>query len=191
MTPASVGSGANELVLGKHSGRHAFGARLQELGLTVDAGKHRDGDHRALKELADRTQVRLRRGPAGARRATPPSRGRKLVRYQVLSGTPLPPTATVEVEMEGHRRSASALGNGPLDAALKAADAALGFELQLLEIHTRAVTAGKDALAEVSVRVRHDGIESLGQAASRDTHRGDAQGLPVRGRGGPGGAGGR
>ena len=93
----------------------------------------------------------------------------KLVRYQVLSGNAILPTATVEVEVEGHRRSASALGNGPLDAALKAADAALGFELQLLEMHTRAVTAGKDALAEVSVRVLHDGIESLGQAASRDT----------------------
>jgi 2-isopropylmalate synthase len=61
------------------------------------------------------------------------------------------------------------VGNGPLDAALKAADSALGFELQLLEMHTRAVTAGKDALAEVTVRVAHDGIESLGQAASADT----------------------
>jgi 2-isopropylmalate synthase len=91
------------------------------------------------------------------------------VRYQVVSGNQILPTATVEVEVEGHRRSASAVGNGPLDAALKAADSALGFELQLLEMHTRAVTAGKDALAEVSVRVVHDGIESLGQAASTDT----------------------
>jgi len=93
----------------------------------------------------------------------------KLVRYQVLAGNCLVPTATVEVDVEGQRRSASAVGNGPLDAAMKAADAALGFELELLEMHTRAVTAGKDALAEVSVRVAHDGIEALGQAASRDT----------------------
>ena len=91
------------------------------------------------------------------------------MRYQVIAGNQILPTATVEVEVEGHRRSASAVGNGPLDAALKAADAALGFELQLLEMHTRAVTAGKDALAEVTVRVVHDGIESLGQAASTDT----------------------
>ena len=63
----------------------------------------------------------------------------------------------------------SAVGNGPLDAALKAADAALGLDLELLEMHTRAVTAGKDALAEVVVRVRHQGVESTGHAASTDT----------------------
>jgi 2-isopropylmalate synthase len=79
------------------------------------------------------------------------------------------PTATVEVEVDGETRSASAVGNGPLDAALKAADAALGLDLQLLELTTRAVTGGKDAMAEVLVRVRHDGAESSGQGASTDT----------------------
>jgi 2-isopropylmalate synthase len=73
------------------------------------------------------------------------------------------------VEIEGERRTASAVGNGPLDAALKAADAALGFNLELLEMQTRAVTAGKDAVAEVIVRVLHDGMEATGQAASPDT----------------------
>jgi 2-isopropylmalate synthase len=91
------------------------------------------------------------------------------VRYQSLSGNEILPTATVEVEVDGERRTASAVGNGPLDAALKATDAALGLDLELLEMHTRAVTAGKDALAEVIVRVRHDGVESTGQAASTDT----------------------
>jgi 2-isopropylmalate synthase len=52
---------------------------------------------------------------------------------------------------------------------LKAADTALGLDLELLEMHTRALTAGKDALAEVIVRVRHEGVESSGQAASADT----------------------
>src|SRR6185503_16097093 len=70
---------------------------------------------------------------------------------------------------DGRRRSASAVGNGPLDAALKATDAALGLELELLELHTRAVTAGKDALAEVVVRVRRGEAEATGQAASTDS----------------------
>ena len=74
------------------------------------------------------------------------------------------------------------MGNGPLDAALKAADAALGLELELLELHTRAVTAGKDALAEVIVRVRIGGREATGQAASTDSIEAVAQGVPVRGR---------
>jgi 2-isopropylmalate synthase len=71
--------------------------------------------------------------------------------------------------VDGEVRSASAVGNGPLDAALKATDQCLGFDLELLEFHTRAVSGGKDALAEVVVRVRRHGRESTGMAASTDT----------------------
>src|SRR6185503_2626769 len=77
--------------------------------------------------------------------------------------------AAVEIEFDGHRRSSSAVGNGTLDAALKAIDAAIGLELQLLDLHTRAVTSGKDALAEVTVRVRHADQETVGQAAATDS----------------------
>jgi 2-isopropylmalate synthase len=79
------------------------------------------------------------------------------------------PTATVEVDVDGEKRSASAVGNGPLDAALRAAGAALGVELALLDLQTRAVTSGTDALAEVTVRVRHEDQETVGQAASTDS----------------------
>ena len=167
MTPASVGVSQSMLVLGKHSGRHAVEARLKQLGVKVKP-EEVEGVTAEVKALADRTKFVYDDDLLSIVAHAPEPRA-KLVRYQVLAGNAILPTATVEVEVEGHRRSASAVGNGPLDAALKAADAALGFELQLLEMHTRAVTAGKDALAEVSVRVVHDGIESLGQAASRDT----------------------
>jgi 2-isopropylmalate synthase len=167
MTPASVGVSQSMLILGKHSGKHAVQARLNQLGVKVKP-EQIEGITAEVKALADRTKFVYDEDLLAivSHEAEPRAR---LIRYQVLSGNTLVPTATVEVEVEGHRRSASAVGNGPLDAALKAADAALGFELNLLEMHTRAVTAGKDALAEVSVRVVHDGIESLGQAASRDT----------------------
>ena len=112
-------------------------------------------------------------------------RRRELVRYQVVSGNQLLPTATVEVEIDGVRRSASAVGNGPLDAALKATDTALGQELELLEMHTRAVTAGKDALAEVMVRVRIGGHGVHRPGREHRLHRGVAQGLPVRDRAPP------
>ena len=121
-----------------------------------------------VKELADKQKFVYDEDLlALAERA--PERRAQLVRYQVLAGNQIMPTATVEVEVEGQRRSASAVGKGPLDAALKAADQAIGLELQLLEMHTRAVSAGKDAMAEVIVRVRHDGHEGTGQAASTDT----------------------
>jgi 2-isopropylmalate synthase len=98
-----------------------------------------------------------------------PEHRARLVRYQTLSGNQLMPTATVEIEVDGQRRSSSAVGNGPLDAAMRATDAALGLDIELLELHTRAVTAGKDAMAEVVVRIRHGQSEATGQAASTDS----------------------
>jgi 2-isopropylmalate synthase len=167
MTPASVGLSQSMLVLGKHSGRHAVESRLKQLGVALRPEEVEDVT-RKVKDLADRTKFVYDEDLLAIVEHAAEPRA-KLVRYQVVAGNQILPTATVEVEVEGHRRQASAVGNGPLDAALKAADAALGFELQLLEMHTRAVTAGKDAVAEVTVRVHHDGIESLGQAASKDT----------------------
>ncbi len=167
MTPESVGVSESMLVLGKHSGKHAVEARLKQLGVKLDPDEVAAVTQQ-VKDLADRTKFVYDEDLLAIVEHSAEPRA-KLVRYQVVSGNNILPTATVEVEVEGHRRSASAVGNGPLDAALKAADTAMGLELKLLEMHTRALTAGKDALAEVTVRVLHDGIESLGQAASSDT----------------------
>jgi 2-isopropylmalate synthase len=167
MTPASVGVKETLLVLGKHSGKHAVESRLKSLGLRLE-GEELERMTARVKELADKQKFVYDDDLlAMAERA--PNRRAQLVRYQVLAGNHIMPTATVEVEVEGQKRSASAVGKGPLDAALKAADQAIGLELQLLEMHTRAVSAGKDAMAEVIVRVRHDGHEGTGQAASTDT----------------------
>ena len=167
MTPASVGVKETLLVLGKHSGKHAVEARLKNLGIRSSPQQIEEVTTR-VKELADRRKFVYDEDLLALVEHAPEPRAR-LVRYQSLAGNQMLPTATVELEVEGQRRTASAIGNGPLDAALKAADSALGFDLQLLEMQTRAVTAGKDALAEVIVRVLHDGMEATGQAASTDT----------------------
>jgi 2-isopropylmalate synthase len=167
MTPESVGLSQSMLILGKHSGKHAVEARLKQLGVNLPSGEIMDVTKK-VKELADRAKFVYDEDLLAIVEHSAEPRAR-LVRYQVVAGNNILPTATVEVEVEGHTRSASAVGNGPLDAALQAADAAIGLDLKLLEMHTRAVTAGKDALAEVTVRVEHDGHESLGQAASPDT----------------------
>ena len=167
MTPASVGAGESSLVLGKHSGKHAVESRLKALGLAL--GKEEVEDLTArVKELADRKKY-VWDEDLLALVACVPDRHVRLVRYQTLSGNQLLPMATVELEVDGERRTASAGGNGPLDAALKACDAALGLEVELLELTTRAVTGGKDALAEVVVRVRHGGNEAAGHSASTDS----------------------
>jgi 2-isopropylmalate synthase len=167
MTPASVGVRETQLVLGKHSGRHAVETRLRGLGVSLPPEQVEDVTAR-VKELADRQKFvydddLLALAERGVERRA------HLVRYQVVSGNHVLPTATVEVEVEGEKRSASAVGNGPLDAALRAAGAALGVELELLDLQTRAVTSGTDALAEVTVRVRHEDQETVGQAASTDS----------------------
>src|SRR5262245_51914222 len=167
MTPASVGVRETSLVLGKHSGRHAVMVRLRGLGIDVSP-EQADAVTARVKELADRQKFvyddDLLDLLAGER-----PREVRLVRYQVVSGNEVMPTATVEIEVAGARRSASAVGNGPLDAALKAADAVLGSDVELLELHTRAITAGTDAVAEVVVRVRQGENETSGQAASTDS----------------------
>jgi len=167
MTPTSVGAGDSELVLGKHSGRHAVESRLSSLGLALSREEVTQITAK-VKELADHKKF-VYDEDLLALVADAPERSIRLLRYQALAGNQIMPTASVEVEVDGQRRSASAVGNGPLDAAMKAIDAALGLDLKLLEFMTRAVTGGKDALAEVTVRIRLNGEESTGHAASTDT----------------------
>ena len=167
MTPASVGAGDSSLVLGKHSGKHAVESRLKALGLSLGRDEVEEVTAQ-VKELADRKKYVWDEDLLAIVNCVP-DRHVRLVRYQVLSGNQLLPMATVEIETDGERRTASAGGNGPLDAAMNACDAALGLEVELLELTTRAVTGGKDALAEVVVRVRHRGGEAAGHAASTDS----------------------
>jgi len=167
MTPASVGVRETLLVLGKHSGKHAVDSRLRALGIALRP-EQLDDVTTHVKELADRKKFVYDDDLLGLVDHAIERRPR-LVRYQILAGNEILPTAAVEIEFDGHRRSASAVGNGTLDAALKAIDAALGLDLELLDLHTRSVTSGKDSLAEVTVRVRHADQETTGQAAANDS----------------------
>lgn len=167
MTPESVGAGESHLVLGKHSGKHAIESRLVALG--VDLGPDEiEAVTASFKELADRKKF-IYDEDLLALVSIAPERRARLIRYQVVSGNALLPTASVELEIDGEKRSASAVGNGPLDAALRATDTALGLDLELVDYHTRAVTVGKDAQAEVVVRVRYGETEVTGHAASTDS----------------------
>ncbi len=167
MTPESIGAGESQLVLGKHSGKHAIESRLQALGLDLAPDEIQAVTAR-FKELADRKKF-IYDEDLLALVSFPSDKRAKLVRYQVVSGNALLPTASVEIELDGEIRSASAVGNGPLDAALRATDTALGLDLELIDYHTRAVTGGKDAQAEVVVRVRYGDTEVAGHAASTDS----------------------
>jgi 2-isopropylmalate synthase len=166
MTPASVGVRETLMVLGKHSGKHAVESRLKALGISLSMEGVEEITTR-VKELADRKKFVYDDDLFALASAEAEARPR-LVRYQAVSGSDLMPTATVEIELDGERRVGSAAGKGLMDAAVKALEAAFGFEIELLELHTRAVTSGTDPLAEAIVRVRQGDVEAAGQAASAD-----------------------
>ena len=175
MTPASVGVRETALVLGKHSGRHAVESRLRGARASRSRPTSSRRSPPRFKALADQKKFVYDDDLLALRASTLPSAAPGSCATRSLSGNARPAHGHGRAaRWTAQRRTASAVGNGPLDAALKAADAALGLDLELLEMHTRAVTAGNDALAEVIVRVRHEGTESTGPGGEHRHHRGDA-----------------
>ncbi len=156
MRPESVGVTQTSLVLGKHSGRAALGARLAELGYSFD-NEALDRIFIRFKALADR-----RKAVADADiealihdDAKPQDELYALEGVQVACGTQGMATATVRVRSpDGRVRVHAAVGTGPVDAAYKAIDALLDAPAELLEFSVRSVTEGIDALGEVTVRVQ-------------------------------------
>ena len=169
MTPESIGIPRNKLVLGKHSGRHAFEQRLQELGF------HFDADHikrlfADFKALADRKKVvsdadieALARGLE-----TQVEERVTLDRFVVNSGNTITSTASVRLILDGKAVEHVAVGSGPIDAAFKAVNAIIGLELKLEAFTLSAVTDDADAQGETNVKVRHGARVYHGNGLSTD-----------------------
>ncbi len=164
MRPETVGLQQSSLVLGKHSGRHAFRVRLEELGYIL-------GDEELLeafarfKEVADKKKIITDAdlGAIVADELVQPREIYALDGLQVACGTMGMPTATVRlIGPDGHVHVEAAIGTGPVDASFKAIDRIVGMPNTLLEYSVRAVTEGIDAIGEVSVRLRaqDDSVET-------------------------------
>ncbi|MCK9992655.1 MAG: 2-isopropylmalate synthase [Alphaproteobacteria bacterium] len=170
MTPESVGVVQSSLVMGKHSGRHAFRKKIEEMGYQLGQNAIEDAFVR-FKELTDRKKQVYDEDIAALIDDTL-VRGQdkiKLVSLQVVCGTRGPQTATLELNVDGDVLSTTATGNGPVDAIFNAIHALYPHEakLQLYQVH--AVTEGTDAQAEVSVRLEQNGKAVTGQGADSDT----------------------
>jgi 2-isopropylmalate synthase len=169
MEPEEVGAGST-LVLGKLSGRHALRERLAALGYRLDDEDLKRAFVR-FKELADRkrevTDRDLEAIVADERQGVAESF--RLEHLQVSCGTNLRPTATVRMLLPGgESRETVALGDGPIDATYRAIDALVQVEGELDEFAVQAITAGMDAVGEVTVRLRHHGTLSSGRGADTD-----------------------
>ena len=156
MRPETVGLSQSRLVLGKHSGRHAFKVRLQELGYELD-DEELARAFRRFKALADKKKVITDADLQAllADELYQPPEVFALDGLQVACGTMGMPTATVRLSgPEGELHIQASVGTGPVDAAFKAVDEIVGADNNLLEFSVHAVTEGIDAQGEVTVRIQ-------------------------------------
>lgn len=155
MTPESVGLSQSQLVLGKHSGRHALKVRLEEMGYNLD-GDALNQVFARFKDLADakKTVTDADLEALITDEFEGPEEIFSLVDIQVTCGTMGMPTATVKMaKASGETFIHAAVGTGPVDASYRAIDSIAQAHNVLVEYSVHSVTEGIDALGEVTVRI--------------------------------------
>jgi 2-isopropylmalate synthase len=170
MRPEDVGCARSSLVLGKHSGRHALRERLLTLGHDLD-DVELDALFVRFKTLCDRKkEVRDSDLEALALGRDPDAAGPwHLTHLHATSHLGGSASAVVRIAHEdGREGSGGAIGDGPVDAVLRALGRASGHELSIDEFHVRALGEGGDAQGQASLSIVHDGRELRGQAVSTD-----------------------
>lgn len=169
MSPEDIGLTANKLVLGKHSGRHAFADRLKDMGYTLSeenlekafenfkklADKKKDIDDRDLEAIvADEIYI------------APETYS--IVKIETTSGTDKTPVAELTLSHKGKPVSTKETGAGPVDAVYRAIDKLTKIKPQLLDYSIQAITGGTDAQGEVTVRIQDGGHIYTGHGSSTD-----------------------
>jgi 2-isopropylmalate synthase len=169
MTPQSIGRPSNELVMGKHSGRHAFHERLKELGFDLE-GEEFQLAFRRFKDLADKKKTIFNEDIEAivADSVIREDDRFAVEEISVHSGTFAKPTATVGLRIDGKAKKATALGVGPVDAVFKAIADLTDTKSELLRFQVNAITGGMDAQGEVFVTVSEDGRRVIGHGADPD-----------------------
>ncbi|MBD1880037.1 MULTISPECIES: 2-isopropylmalate synthase [unclassified Coleofasciculus] len=170
MDAQSIGLTDNQIVLGKHSGRHAFSARLKELGFELSESELNKAFLK-FKDLADKkkeiTDWDLEAIANDEIQQAPELFRLELV--QVSCGSNSQPTATVTLRTPaGEELTDAAIGTGPVDAVYKAINRVVNVPNQLIEFSVQSVTAGIDAIGEVTIRLRHQDRVFSGHAANTD-----------------------
>ena len=169
MKPEDVGISGTELVLGKHSGHHAFSDHLRKLGFRLnkeELGKA----YNAFIDLADKKKTIYDDDLVAIvqQQMTEAPPVYVLQYLHVSTGSDTVPTATVRLQRNEELLQDAACGDGPVDAALKTIDRICGVQGRLLDFSLQSITQGKDALGEVSLRVEFGTVTVNGKASSTD-----------------------
>ena len=171
MTPESVGVKQTSLVMGKHSGRHAFRDKLSDMGYVDITDDIIDTAFGKFKILADKKKHVYDEDIAAIIDDSLVTEDNviKLKSLKVYAGTGEPQKAEMKLEVYGDLKSASETGDGPVDAIFKCIKKLYPHDVKLLLYNVHAVTEGTDAQATVSVRIEEKGKTTVGQAADTDT----------------------
>lgn len=170
MTTESVGLKSNVLVMGKHSGRHAFKKRLEELGYVLDDAQLNKAFVRfkaladCKKELFDEDLDAIVADEVNAEA----DEKFKLDHVAVTCGSFAVATATVQMEIGGNSSRTAELGDGPVDAVLKAIKKLTKTKAKLQQYNVGSITGGTDALGEVTVRLEEGDRTVIGRGSSTD-----------------------
>lgn len=171
MSPEAIGLTRSELVMGKHSGRHAFKNKLEELGFDLGDNAFEDAFAR-FKDLADKKKDVYDEDIIALldETAVDDSGFVAVSSLSIACGSEGSPTATLDLIINGDAKRIESTGDGPVDAIFKGIKKLTGREdvhLELYQVH--AVTQGTDAQAEVTVRLKKDGRIFSGNARNTDT----------------------
>jgi 2-isopropylmalate synthase len=169
MTPESIGLVKTNLVLGKHSGRHAFRDRLKQMGYELS-----DDDLNKAFERFKRVADQKKEVFDEDLEAIVSDEMQQIQEVYVLkhlraeSGTGITPTATVEMQVGGKSVKQTGRGDGPVDAVYRTIAAITGTKSKLDAYLVKGITGGTDALGEVTVKVEEDGKKVAGHGADTD-----------------------
>jgi len=157
MTPEEVGWTGDNLVIGKHSGKHAVSALLEEEGFQLNKETIVQITDR-VKELADKEKSVERDDVIAIARdithqLTEEEQFVKLEEFSVVTGSNMTPTASVKLRVNGEVKIAAGIGDGPVDAVSNAIWQMVDPSLKLQDYHLKAITGGTDALADVSIKL--------------------------------------
>ena len=169
MEPATIGLKANRLVMGKHSGRHAFKERLRGFGYDL-SDREIDNLFQRFKELADKRKEIVDEDLEVliAEEILRVPDTYKLQYLNVISGTATVPTATVQLEIGKRVQQDAGFGIGPIDATFNTIAKMTGTQSKLLHFSIDSLTGGTDAQGNVIVRLEEDGIQTLGKGTDPD-----------------------
>jgi 2-isopropylmalate synthase len=171
MRAEDIGLTSNKLVLGKLSGRKAFRNHLEELGVEFESEEALNKAFQAFKSLADKKPAIYDEDLiALATEQVLDSENEliKLVALKVFTETGETPRADVTLNVNGREESASAIGDGQVDAAFKAIQSIVNNDARLELYSVNSITGGTDAQGEVSVRLSQNGRVTNGQGADTD-----------------------